>query len=40
LNVKKRLNYVTYQTLMDVAAKIGGFFTILRALFELLLYPI
>ncbi|CAD8099343.1 unnamed protein product [Paramecium primaurelia] len=40
LNFKKRLNYITYQTLMDVAAKIGGFFTILRALFELLLYPI
>ncbi|CAK58889.1 unnamed protein product (macronuclear) [Paramecium tetraurelia] len=39
LNFKKKLNYVTYQTLMDVAAKIGGFFTILKALFYLLLYP-
>ncbi|CAD8101345.1 unnamed protein product [Paramecium primaurelia] len=40
LDAKKRIHFITYQTLMDVAAKIGGFFTIIRVIFEIVLFPI
>ncbi|CAD8104241.1 unnamed protein product [Paramecium sonneborni] len=40
LGVKKYISQVTYQTLMDVAAKIGGFFTILKICVSIILYPL
>ncbi|CAD8072487.1 unnamed protein product [Paramecium primaurelia] len=40
LDAKKRIHFITYQTLMDVAAKIGGFFTIIRIIFDIALFPI
>ncbi|CAD8145500.1 unnamed protein product [Paramecium pentaurelia] len=40
LGVKKYISHVTYQTLMDVAAKLGGFFTILKICVSIMLYPI
>ncbi|CAD8213126.1 unnamed protein product [Paramecium octaurelia] len=40
LDAKKRIHFITYQTLMDVAAKIGGFFTIIRIMFDFALFPI
>ncbi|CAD8198046.1 unnamed protein product [Paramecium octaurelia] len=40
LDAKKKVCYITYQTLMDVAAKLGGLFTIIRALLDIILYPI
>ncbi|CAD8212869.1 unnamed protein product [Paramecium octaurelia] len=40
LDAKKRIHFITYQTLMDVAAKIGGFFTIIRVIFDIVLFPI
>ncbi|CAD8146404.1 unnamed protein product [Paramecium octaurelia] len=40
LGVKKFISHVTYQTLMDVAAKLGGFFTILKICVSIILHPI
>ncbi|CAK68978.1 unnamed protein product (macronuclear) [Paramecium tetraurelia] len=40
LGVKKFISQVTYQTLMDVAAKLGGFFTILKICISIILQPI
>ncbi|CAD8145651.1 unnamed protein product [Paramecium pentaurelia] len=40
LDAKKKVNFITYQTLMDVVAKIGGLFTIIRALIDILIFPI
>ncbi|CAD8057245.1 unnamed protein product [Paramecium primaurelia] len=39
LDAKKKIHFITYQTLMDVAAKIGGLFTILRVIFDVVLFP-
>ncbi|CAD8087582.1 unnamed protein product [Paramecium primaurelia] len=40
LDAKKKVCFITYQTLMDVVAKLGGLFTIIRALLDFLLLPI
>ncbi|CAD8105191.1 unnamed protein product [Paramecium sonneborni] len=40
LDAKKKVSYITYQTLMDVVAKLGGLFTIIRALIDILIFPI
>ncbi|CAD8083302.1 unnamed protein product [Paramecium sonneborni] len=40
LDAKKKVCYITYQTLMDVVAKLGGLFTIIKALLDFLLLPI
>ncbi|CAD8061538.1 unnamed protein product [Paramecium primaurelia] len=40
LDAKKKVCFITYQTLMDVVAKLGGLFTIIKALLNFLLQPI
>ncbi|CAD8075764.1 unnamed protein product [Paramecium sonneborni] len=40
LDAKKKVCSITYQTLMDVAAKIGGLFTIIRALIDIAIFPL
>ncbi|CAD8064945.1 unnamed protein product [Paramecium sonneborni] len=40
LDAKKKVSFITYQTLMDVIAKIGGLFTIIRALIDIVIFPL